>query len=115
MTNDANEKYIRRAEHLAARMLGGEMMIMSLRDSTLFSLNETASAIWQAADGATALREIVERAIVPRFEVDPDTAYRDAVELVNGLAQHGILKVTDEPAGCRQADDRLESLSHGKS
>ena len=47
--------YIARRKQVAARMLGGEMMIMSARDSTLFSLNETASAIWQAADGSTPL------------------------------------------------------------
>ena len=47
--------YVARASEIAARMLGGEMMIMSARDSTLFSLNETATAIWQAADGRTPL------------------------------------------------------------
>src|SRR5690242_6575144 len=95
--NQSNDKYISRSDNVAARMLGGEMMIMSTRDSTLYSLNETASAIWQAADGATPLREIVLRTIVANFEVDPDTAYSDALELVEELAQHGILKVADEP------------------
>jgi hypothetical protein len=99
MNNNGSEKYISRGEHVAARMLAGEMMIMSIRDSTLFSLNQTASALWQAADGATGLREIVQRSIVARFEVDPETAYRDALELAEGLAQHGILKISDEPAG----------------
>jgi len=97
MTHDTADKYISRGEHVAARMLGGEMMIMSLRDSTLFSLNETASAIWQSADGATVLRQIVERSILARFDIDAETACRDAVELVEGLAQHGILQVMDEP------------------
>ncbi len=99
MNHNAAEKYISRGEHVAARMLGGEMMIMSIRDSTLFSLNETASTIWQAADGATSLRQIVERAILARFDIDAETAYRDAIELVEGLAQYGILKLADEPAG----------------
>jgi hypothetical protein len=91
------DKYISRGDSLAARMLGGEMMIMSVVDSTLFSLNETASVIWKAADGVTPLREIVEREIVPRFEVDADTAYQDTLEFVEELAQHGILKVADAP------------------
>ncbi|HKD66037.1 MAG TPA: PqqD family protein [Candidatus Binataceae bacterium] len=92
-------KYISRGENVAARMLGGEMMIMSVKDSTLFSLNETASVIWQAADGVTPLREIVEREIVPHFEVDAETAYRDALELAEELARFGILRIADEPAG----------------
>ena len=92
-----NDIYMARASEIAARMLGGEMMIMSARDSTLFSLNETASAIWQAADGATPLDEIVERAVCPEFDVAPEEALRDAEELVRELAAHGILRVSDQP------------------
>ena len=33
-----------RSKEIAARMLGDEMMIMSGRDSTLFTLNEVASS-----------------------------------------------------------------------
>jgi len=89
--------YIARAKEIAARRIGGEMMIMSARDSTLFSLNEAAAAIWQAADGITALAEIVERQVCAKFDVDPTVALQDAEELVDGLAQHGILKVSAQP------------------
>jgi hypothetical protein len=89
--------YIARTTEVAARMLGGEMMIMSARDSTLFSLNETATAIWQAADGVTPLAGIVQQHVCANFEIDPVTALRDAEELVEGLAKHGILKVSDQP------------------
>jgi Coenzyme PQQ synthesis protein D (PqqD) len=96
--SESNEKYISRDDRIAARQLGAEMMIMSLRDSTLFSLNETASVIWKAADGVTTLREIVAREIVRNFEVDATTAYCDVLELVEDLAEHGILRISDEPA-----------------
>lgn len=98
MKESQTQKYIVRGENLAARMLGGEMMIMSVKDSTLFSLNQTASVIWQAADGVTPVREIVEREIVTRFEVDPHTAYDDTLEFIEELAQHGIIRITDQPA-----------------
>ena len=89
--------YIARVKEIAARSIGGEMMIMSARDSTLFSLNETATAVWQAADGVTPLAEIVQQSVCANFEVDPATALRDAEELVEGLAKHGILKLSDQP------------------
>ena len=53
------EKYIAKSSAIAARMLAGEMMVMSITDSTFFTLNEVASVIWQAADGCTPLSEIV--------------------------------------------------------
>jgi len=92
-----NSKYIARSSAIAARPLGGEMMIMSARDSTLFSLNEVATAIWEAADGTTPLADIVVLRVCAKFEIDPETAYADAEEFVSNLAQHGILLVSDQP------------------
>jgi len=89
--------YVARSRQVAARMVGGEMMIMSGRDSSLFSLNETASAIWQAADGVTPLEQIVEQRICAEFDVEPAAALHDAEELVSDLASHGILVVSDSP------------------
>ena len=92
-----NETYISRSTAVAARELAGEMVIMSAADSTLFSLNETATLIWQAADGKTPLSEIVALRICTEFEVDPDEAYRDALALVAELESHGVLRVSNKP------------------
>jgi Coenzyme PQQ synthesis protein D (PqqD) len=91
------ETYIARSTAIAARMLGGEMMIMSAVDSTFFTLNEVATVIWQSADGRTPLSEIVERRICEEFEIEPDVARRDAEQFVSELSQHGILVVSPEP------------------
>ena len=95
MTNE--KRYIARASKVAARMIGDEMMIMSGLDSSLFSLNPTASILWQAADGVTPLAQIVDERICAQFDVDPAEALRDAEELVENLARHGILRLSDSP------------------
>jgi hypothetical protein len=89
--------YIARSSAIASRVLGGETMVMSVADSTFFTLNEVASAIWQAADGVTPLDEIVARDICPEFDVTPRDAWADASEFVRALAAHGILQVSDQP------------------
>jgi hypothetical protein len=91
------EKYIARSAAIAARMIGGEMMVMSTADSTFFTLNEVASAIWQAADGRTPLSEIVADKICEEFDVDQEQARRGADRFVDELSQHGILLVSDRP------------------
>jgi hypothetical protein len=91
------EKYIARSSAIAARLIGGEMMIMSAADSTFFTLNEVATAIWQAADGKTPLSEIVASKICEEFEINPDQASRDVEQFVNDLSQHGILLVSEQP------------------
>jgi hypothetical protein len=92
-----NSVYIARANEVAARSLDGEMMIMSARDSTLFTLNPVGTIIWQSADGKTPLEEIVERKICAEFEVDPEEALKDVESFVNDLASHGIILVSDVP------------------
>jgi len=91
------EKYIARSKAIAARLLGGEMMVMSAADSTFFTLNEVASAIWQAADGCTPLSKIVASKICTDFDVDRERAQRGADRFVDELSQHGILLVSDQP------------------
>ncbi|HEX4782026.1 MAG TPA: PqqD family protein [Usitatibacter sp.] len=90
-------RYIARSPDVAARRIGGELMIMSGRDSSLFSLNETAAALWDAADGTTPLAGIVEREICPRFDVEPAEALADAEALASELASHGILVFSEAP------------------
>lgn len=92
-----SEKYIARSPSIAARSIGGEMMVMSMKDSTFFALNEVASAIWQAADGRTPLSEIVVNTVCQEFDVDPERAQRGAERFVEELSQHGILLVSDRP------------------
>jgi len=89
--------YVARSPRIAARKLGEEMMIMAGHGSTLFTLNPTATILWQAADGATPLDEIVERRICPEFEVQPEEAIQDAEALAEDLAKHGILLLSEQP------------------
>jgi predicted RecB family endonuclease len=92
-----NPLYIARTTEIAARALGDEMMIMSARDSTLFSLNDVASILWQAADGRTPLQEIVEQRVCAEFDVEPAEALKDAEEFARELAAVGILLISDQP------------------
>jgi Coenzyme PQQ synthesis protein D (PqqD) len=89
--------YLARSTEIAARKLGDEMMIMCARRSTLFSLDGMATLIWEAADGSTPLDKLVEEKICSEYEVPLDEALRDAEELAAGLAEHGVLMLSDTP------------------
>jgi hypothetical protein len=89
--------YVSRNPRVAARILDGEMMIMSGRDSSLFTLNRTATILWQSADGITPLERIVEQRICPEFDVGPAQALQDAETLARELASHEIMQISQEP------------------
>ena len=92
------EKYIARSSAIAARLIGGEMMIMSAVDSTFFTLNEVATVIWQAADGCTSVLGYCSPADLPgvRCRCGAGGARRRAASS-SDLSQHGILFVSEKP------------------
>lgn len=101
--------YLARNPRVAARSLDGEMMIMSGRDSTLFTLNKTATILWQSADGATPLDEIVEQRICTEFQVEPAEALQDAESLARELASHEILQVSEKPIPQRISSSQISA------
>jgi hypothetical protein len=91
------EKYLAKSTDIAARTLGDETIIMSTLDSTIFMLNPTGTAIWQAADGNTPLSRIIEDKVCAEFDVPVEQASADAHHFIDELAEHGILVVSDHP------------------
>ncbi|MFZ3329433.1 MAG: PqqD family protein [Candidatus Acidiferrales bacterium] len=92
-----NKRYVSRTNAIAARVLGDEMMVMSAANSTLFTLNEVATVIWETADGTTPLEEIVAKKICSQYDVTPEIALKDARIFVEQLAEHGLLLLSDQP------------------
>ena len=92
-----NSIYITRSSAIAARALAGEMMVMNSADSTFFTLNEVATAIFQAADGRTPLDKIVRENVCEQFDVEFEQAQADAEQFVTELSSHGILIVSNQP------------------
>lgn len=92
-----DKQYVARSTAIAARVLGNEMMVMSAANSTLFTLDEIATVIWEAADGATPLDQIVTEKICSRYDIGPQVALKDAKGFVEQLAEHGLLLLSDRP------------------
>ena len=86
--------FISRSTDTASRKLDGEMLVASVKTSTLFTLNELATLIWESADGQTSLDEIADR-ISSHYDVDRETALRDAIELSEKLVSDGILQLSE--------------------
>jgi hypothetical protein len=90
-------RYAARSSKVAYRELDGKMVIMSALDSTLYSLDDVATAIWKALDGITPLGEIIERKLCADYDVAPEIAAPDVESFLEELAGRGILLLSDEP------------------
>lgn len=74
----------------AMRLIEGEAVVVTSRDSTLHTANAVGTRILQLSDGTRTLSAIVER-ITEEFEVDRATAEADAVAFVDELCAKGVL------------------------
>ena len=92
-----SDLFFARTGRLAARKVAGELVILRADDSSLYVLNPVATAVWEAADGRTSLDAVVREVICREFDVDSETARRDASELVVALAAEGLLRTSDQP------------------
>jgi hypothetical protein len=93
----SDKRYVARSNMIAARVLGNETMVMSASNSTLFTLDEIATIIWESVDGVTPLEEIVKNKVCTQYDVSLEVALIDAEVLVNQLAGHGLMLLSDRP------------------
>lgn len=91
------ERYPLQNPLAAWRVYDGEAVIVSPEDSTLHTLNEVGTLVWEAADGRTPLAAIVA-SVCARYDVDAPGAERDVETFIERLRAQGLVTVLDAPA-----------------
>ena len=80
----------------AWRVYDGEAVIVSPQDSTLHTLNEVGTLVWEAADGRTPVAAIVAR-LCSQYDVATPDAERDVEAFVERLRERGLITLLDAP------------------
>ena len=81
---------------IVSRDIAGEMILVPIRQSvgnleSVYTLNETASFVWERLDGQRTLAEIKQE-LLERFEVGEEEAEQDLLELVAQLESVGAVE-----------------------
>ena len=79
-----------------AREIDGEFVIVPLSanlpvEDELFSLNETAKAIWGSLDGKKTIRDIVKE-LSRTFKGPPSVIRKDVIVFIEELKNKGLLR-----------------------
>ncbi|MBF6568633.1 MAG: PqqD family protein [Candidatus Binataceae bacterium] len=78
--------------------LGGEAAILDLQQGVYYGLDPVGATIWNLIAQPRRVDEI-KQALLDQYEVSPDQCERDLIELLNDLAEHGLIRVENEAAG----------------
>jgi hypothetical protein len=89
----------RHAGEVVMRRVGKEALLVPVRNKvgdldSIFTLNETAIAVWESLDGTTSLEAVADK-LCRDYDVDRQRAAEDAGEIVRALAEAGLLEAAD--------------------
>lgn len=84
----------RRNPHCAGRVVDGLAFVITPDDNKLHTLNTTATRLWQVAVKPTSVEEAAAT-LVADFEVDEETARRDAGDCLADLVARTIFVTVD--------------------
>ncbi len=92
-----------RGDRMVAREIGGQVVVVPVRQAAgdpgrVFMLNETAARVWALIDGQRSGRDIKD-VLAAEFDVPPDAAERDLLELLARLESLEAVFVVREPNG----------------
>ena len=78
------------------RKVADETILVPVRSNVadlecIYSLNETASRVWELLDGKRTVGEVLQ-VILDEFEVEPDEAEADLLEIMTQLLAAGAVR-----------------------
>lgn len=96
MTEVRLDAVYRPSDDIVAREIAGELIIVPLAtgigamEDELYTLNETARAVWHRLDGTATLRGVAE-ALAAEYQSASGEIEKDLLGLVEELVKRGIL------------------------
>jgi hypothetical protein len=84
--------------HVLVRFLEKEAVLLNLETERYFGLDETGTRMWQLTTGAPNV-DTAYRQLLDEYDVDSDTLRENLAELLEKLADSGLLNLTPSDVG----------------
>ncbi len=82
---------LRSSPNVQGTNMDGETVLLDLSTGRYYTLNRVGSVIWEHCIGQDTISDI-QAVLCDRFDVAPERALDDLVNLVNELIQEGLLQ-----------------------
>ena len=76
--------------------VAGEIVLLDLESENYFGLDAVGARIWSLLQTGSKVGEVVD-VLLQEFDVDRDTLETDVADLVERLAEAGLIRLCDEP------------------
>ncbi len=82
---------IKKQHDVAWRIIDGEAVIITPADSTMHTLNDVGTRIWELIGKASSLRQVAE-SLCSEFDVEKERAEKDTLWFAECLAKKGLVE-----------------------
>lgn len=76
-------------------VLGGESVLLSLKNQQYFGLDEVGTRMWNALTNSPSV-EVAYESLLEEYEVEPETLRQDLYDLLERLAEQGLVEIQSE-------------------
>jgi hypothetical protein len=84
---------VQRAQDQISRDVGGEGVILNLKNKMYYGLDAVGTRIWGLISEPRRVGEVLE-ILLEGYEVEPSRCESDLLELLQNLSAEGLIKVT---------------------
>ena len=84
--------------HVLIRHLDGESVLLNLETEMYFGLDVTGTRMWEVATQSATI-EAAYITLLKEFDVEPDVLRANLAELIVGLIENGLLKLSSADVG----------------
>jgi hypothetical protein len=86
----AEDRRYRASERVAAKEVGGELVLLDLEKGSFFVARGTGPRVWDLVEGGASIEEVVH-AVSARYGQDEDEVRADVEAFVSDLVERGFL------------------------
>ena len=86
---------VRAPEDVMVSELDGEAVLLKLKSESYFGLDETGTRMWQLLLSSDSVQSAYDQLLL-EFDVEPDSLRVHMTELLDTLAQQGLIEIAEE-------------------
>jgi hypothetical protein len=84
------------SQQVSGDLLDGEVAILNLSDGVYYGLNDIGGRIWSLIQQPKTVSDL-KATLLQEYDVDPELCYRELLDLLQDLANRGLVVVNNDP------------------
>ena len=84
------------SQQISGDLLDGDVAILNLSDGVYYGLTDIGGRIWSLIQQPKTVSDL-KATLLQEYDVDPELCYRELLDLLQDLANRGLVVVNNDP------------------